>query len=414
MSSHETLGLLLVRDGVIARPQLYDALRLQRQNGRLLGTCLMTLGYITPEVLLEILARQLTIPALPLGLLAGAAPEAISRVPGDVAARLRAVPYSWDGEMLGVAVADGRALNHLHEVAFHSQSAVGAYVALESEIDAALKAFYPQAQAAGTSGSEANPELSGRPRPARAGPANEVSSRDFAAALGFETRADPVLLSKKKPVKASSAQPESPVFKGAPPRAPLKGPPPPAPAPPPITTAPPPPAPTPTPDAEAIERMGFYDAVEFIYESSSIEELGRTVGRALLNYFTRVLVLRIQGTEVAPVGFAGVEPPGNAKTLDALPAVAGAMTQRNIAYGPAGNDMRAAEIAGAFGIQPGATSLIAPVGAANGVCLLAFADNGSTTDLYEDLHDVELLFKEAETALGMMLDAGSDTASPAG
>ena len=32
--------------------QLYDALRLQRQNDRLLGTCLLSLGYISAERLL--------------------------------------------------------------------------------------------------------------------------------------------------------------------------------------------------------------------------------------------------------------------------------------------------------------------------------------------------------------------------
>ncbi len=412
MSSHETLGLLLVREGVIARPQLYDALRLQRQNGRLLGTCLLNLGYITPEVLLEILARQLSIPALPLGLLAGAAPEAVRRVPGEVASRLRAVPYSWDGEMLGVAVADGRALNHLHEIAFHSQSAVGVYVALESEIDSALEAFYPR-QA--TAASAATQELSGRPRPARAGPVNEVPSRDFAAALGFETQEDPVLLSKRKPVSENVSenkdQPESPVIQGAPPRAPLKGPPPAAPKPgtPPVATAPTPPTSTPTPTAMGLERMGFYDAVEQIYGDTSIETLGRTVGRGLLNYFTRVLILRVQGSEVAAVGYAGIDAPAGAKSLDALPAVSAAMSQRSISYGPAGNDARGTEITGAFGIRRGATSLIAPVGAASGVCLLAYADNDDAADLYEDLHDVELLFKEAETALGMLLEAGSQT-----
>jgi hypothetical protein len=122
VASHETLGLLLVRDGIITRPQLYDALRLQRQNNRLLGTCLLVLGYVQSEILLDFLSRQLAIPALPPGTLGRATPEAFRRVPRDVALRLRVVPYSWDGEMLGVAVADGRALNHLDEVAFHSST----------------------------------------------------------------------------------------------------------------------------------------------------------------------------------------------------------------------------------------------------------------------------------------------------
>ena len=85
MSTHETLGLLLVREGLITRPQLYDALRLQRQNNHLLGTCLLSLGYVDAERLLATLSRQLAVPALRPGMLVQAAPKAIARVPGDVA-----------------------------------------------------------------------------------------------------------------------------------------------------------------------------------------------------------------------------------------------------------------------------------------------------------------------------------------
>ena len=59
MATHETLGLILVRRGVITRPELYDALRLQRSTGQLLGTCLIELGYLEDERLLEFLAEQL-------------------------------------------------------------------------------------------------------------------------------------------------------------------------------------------------------------------------------------------------------------------------------------------------------------------------------------------------------------------
>ena len=132
VSSHETLGLLLVRDGLITRPQLYDALRLQRQNNRLLGTCILSLGYIETARLLDILSRQLAIPALPPGSLANASPEAIARVPGDVATRLRVLPYSWDGAMLGVQV---RAEVELPTDPDRLRSFVEAYNTYQSYVD---------------------------------------------------------------------------------------------------------------------------------------------------------------------------------------------------------------------------------------------------------------------------------------
>jgi hypothetical protein len=424
VSSHETLGLLLVRDGLITRPQLYDALRLQRQNNRLLGTCLLSLGYISAEQLLDILSRQLAIPALPPGALSGASPDALARVPGELAMRLRVLPYSWDGEMLGVAVTDGRSINHLHEVAFHAQSAVGAYVALEVEIEAALRQLYPDAAAQMQSGAPAATE--GRLRPARAGPAEEVPSRDFGAALGLEDE-EPVLLEKRKspavsdaPPTAQSTQqppaaqqppttpqpqpPATPAPNGAssaradvitapPPRAPIEGPLPPAPTEP-LSDV--------RPALESLEmgRMPFYDAVEKIYDVHNPAQVGQYTARALLNYFSRLLVLRVEQDRLEVIGFGGIDTPPASTDFAHVPAVATQLHERTIAYGQSADDPRAGELAAAFGLGPAPTSLIAPIAD----ILVVYADNGAIAELYDDLHDVELLFKEAETALGMLSD----------
>ncbi|MEK7704104.1 MAG: type II secretion system protein GspE, partial [Myxococcota bacterium] len=66
---------MLVREGLVTRPQLYDALRLQRQNNLLLGTCLLSLGYVDAERLLSTLAKQLAIPALRPGTLGSASTQ---------------------------------------------------------------------------------------------------------------------------------------------------------------------------------------------------------------------------------------------------------------------------------------------------------------------------------------------------
>lgn len=361
MSAHETLGLLLVREGLITRPQLYDALRLQRQTGRLLGTCLLSLGYVRPEALLAMLSRQLSIPALPPGTLNRASPDAVRRVPREVAFRLRILPYSWDGHMLGVAVADGRVLSQLHEVAYHARAAVGAYVALETEIEAVLRTVYPESATA-VAPAPADPAL--RPRPPRT-VAPDVAATPSDRHWGPERRA------------LGEPPPKRPAASG------------------------PPPSSTPCP---VLERFGFLDSVEKLYEAASPGDVGRVVGEALLNYFSRVLVLESDGRTCRAVGCAGFGLRRGEAPEAALPLTMAKLGERQLAYGFTTTDVRAAELGSVFGLEPGATALVAAVGEGVRPRLIVLADNGANTDLYEDLHDIELLFKEAETGLGMLLD----------
>src|SRR5690349_11838989 len=112
VATQDALGLMLLEEGLITQAQLYDGILAQRKNNRLLGTCLMQLGHVDAETLLAAQSRLLDLPALPPGLLTQAAPEALARVPAAMALRLRIVPYSWDGSVLGVALCDDRVLPH--------------------------------------------------------------------------------------------------------------------------------------------------------------------------------------------------------------------------------------------------------------------------------------------------------------
>lgn len=343
MSSHETLGLILVREGLITRPQLYDAMRLQRQNNRLLGTCLLTLGYIAPDRLLAILAKQLAVPALPRGYLIHASPEAVRRVPAEVARRLRIIPYSWDGEMLGVAVADGRVLAHLHEVAVHAKAAIGAYVALETEIDETLGKLYPPPPLT------APPTLSGRDRP----PTLTVTTPQSLAAQA-------IVVSRPA---ASVAKP---------------------------------------PSFPPIEKVGLYDAVEKIYEAETVRSVGRAVGQALMNYFSRVVVFERHGDDLKVVAYAGVTPSRSEAGLKELPETSAQARDRVVAHGLSNNDPRATELARYFGLGVAATFLLAAIAPDHTHALVAYGDNGDLVETYDDLHDVEMLVKEADTALQML------------
>jgi hypothetical protein len=133
---------VLLHDGIITQAQLYQALHLQRQTNRLLGTCLVSLGYVIPEVLLATQSRLMDLPAMPPGVLLELDEEAVKRVPRELCLQLRVVPYLWDGQVLGVAIADERVMEHLPRIAEAVGASVGACLALESDIDAALMQLF--------------------------------------------------------------------------------------------------------------------------------------------------------------------------------------------------------------------------------------------------------------------------------
>jgi len=351
VSTHETLGLLLVREGLISRPQLYDALRLQRQSSELLGTCLLRLGYVSAERLLAILARQLAVPALPPGVLGTANPEAVHRVPKELAYRLRIVPFSWDGEMLGVAVADGRTLSQLQEVAYVSRSAVGAYVALELEIGAALAELYPAEQPIPSQTIEMHVTVEDRPRPVRA-----VTYADV-----------------PKPPAPDSTTASVGVLPAVP--------------------------------AAEIERISFFDAVEKLYEAKDSAQVAHLVGQALKNFFPRLLVCEAMRPFLVARAVSGFFLRSQSVPLAALPKTAASLLQRSVTYGPTRDDPRSPELESTFGISHAAMCLIAVVTTSAHGRLLFYADHGSSNDRYDDLHDVEMLFKEAETALEILTTA---------
>ena len=71
------LGELLLASQLITQEQLSEARRLQDQSGERLGSLLVTLDYLEPDVLVELLGKQFGLPAanlfkadIPAGVLA--------------------------------------------------------------------------------------------------------------------------------------------------------------------------------------------------------------------------------------------------------------------------------------------------------------------------------------------------------
>lgn len=373
MATHETLGLILVRNGVLSRPQLYDALRLQRQTGRLLGTCLIELGYISSESLLQFLSQQLHAPICDEAAMFAAAPSAIERLGGERAWALLAVPFGWNGARLRLAVANGAILPRIGELAIELRCDIDPEVALETDVVIALKAHYPSVAP------PAAPSTQPPPRTPTFGTSAAAPSEtpQIRAEAGFwNANPTPVVSFEPNAFDADTAagpleDPLAPADVGfsLPAELPRRADP---------------------PSDPPLERLGLYDSVERVYEARSESQIGRCVGRALLNYFSRVLVLRVHGRDAQVVGHSGVMPQFSSLTLPG--------EIRRLAYGSLDEVVGAAELARELRIGRAATALLATVGRS----LLLYGDNEALEDRYEELHDVEMLLKEADTALGLL------------
>ncbi|MEL6547945.1 MAG: hypothetical protein AAFQ82_25190, partial [Myxococcota bacterium] len=244
-------------------------------------------------------------------------------------------PIGWDDSVLDLAIANGAILSQLRQVEIETRCSVRPWVALEEDISSAITRVH---------GSAPTGELGGR---------LEQAQGDHARPPG---RAQP-------PAFAG--------YGGRGPRARIGRP----------------------PAESPLERVGFYDAVEQLYEMETPRDIARMVGRALLNYFRRVVVL--EGERV--VGHAGVTPkfsrvePDTRQLLDELRAP-------SMHYGETATIPRAAILAQDLHLGGAVFALIGT--AREG--LVYYADNESDSDAYEDLHDLALLFKEVETALALL------------
>jgi type IV pilus assembly protein PilB len=102
---HRLLGELLVSTGRITQEQLTDALLQQPATGKRLGALLIDLGMVTERGVIECLALQMGVPYADLRNV-DPEPEAIARIPEELARRAGAIPLRVVEGRLEVAVAD--------------------------------------------------------------------------------------------------------------------------------------------------------------------------------------------------------------------------------------------------------------------------------------------------------------------
>lgn len=113
----ERIGDLLVREKLITREQLQQALDEQRQSGTRVGYNLVKLGFIQENELTRTLARQFKMPAVDLSKFE-VDPKIIKLVPADLATKNLVLPLKRDGRTLTVAMADPTNLGVIEDLKF--------------------------------------------------------------------------------------------------------------------------------------------------------------------------------------------------------------------------------------------------------------------------------------------------------
>lgn len=134
------LGQLLVEDGLLDESQLQEGLEAQEELGGRLGSNLVRMGFISEEQLASFLGRQLGLPCITR--LERVSPEAIRRLPRQLAVQYKVVPISVNRRELGVAMADPANLEAADAIAFKTGLRVRPAVAPELLIEYALARFY--------------------------------------------------------------------------------------------------------------------------------------------------------------------------------------------------------------------------------------------------------------------------------
>jgi hypothetical protein len=178
-ASRVRLGELLVRAGLISRPQLEETLVAQKQDGRRLGTLLVEAGLVTEAQVTQILSQQLSVPWVSLHHI-DFSEQLLRLVPREIVERFCLVPIYVRrvrglGDALYVAMDDPTNDEALAEVERHAGLHVRAMIAPPEAIRLAIRDNY------GVSPLEELPEERTAPKispdtAGNAGPAHTLAS----------------------------------------------------------------------------------------------------------------------------------------------------------------------------------------------------------------------------------------------
>jgi type IV pilus assembly protein PilB len=139
------LGQLLLKARLISEKQLEEAIKLQKTEGRRLGSALIKLEAVSEESIITFLSRQYNVPAINLTDFKYD-PSLIKYIPYDVAKQYHVIPLMLAGGNLRIAVADPSNHMAIEDIKFISGMNISVYVAIESILVDAIEHYYPHTE----------------------------------------------------------------------------------------------------------------------------------------------------------------------------------------------------------------------------------------------------------------------------
>jgi type IV pilus assembly protein PilB len=145
-ASTERLGDLLIREGLITREQLAQALEQQQESGMRLGYTLVKLGMVQEIEITKMLARQYRVPAVDLSRFE-VDEKIIKLIPSEVALRHTVLPLKREARMLTVAMADPTNHSVLDDLKFITRFDIFPVIAGEYTLRTSIEKYYEQTDA---------------------------------------------------------------------------------------------------------------------------------------------------------------------------------------------------------------------------------------------------------------------------
>ncbi|MFH0948069.1 MAG: type IV-A pilus assembly ATPase PilB [Elusimicrobiota bacterium] len=136
------IGDLLVDVGIITAQQLQDALEEQKRKGGKLGMILISLGYISEDVLLAFIGKQCGTSYVSLSEYGEIPEDIIKSVPESVVRHQVLLPIAKEGNVLTIAMADPLNVFATDDLRLMTGNEINVVIASENEIKAAIDNYY--------------------------------------------------------------------------------------------------------------------------------------------------------------------------------------------------------------------------------------------------------------------------------
>lgn len=136
------LGEALVKEGIITRQQLNQALERQVVYGGRIGTNLIELRFISEEELTRFLGRFFNITPVTQEMIATIPPDVIGSLSADIVGRYKILPFRRDRNRLHTAMLNPRDIKEIDEIRFVTGFDIIPYVITELRLLHCLERYY--------------------------------------------------------------------------------------------------------------------------------------------------------------------------------------------------------------------------------------------------------------------------------